>query len=154
MDKLSDELICSILEYIPYDKPAHKLLCNNTIISKIRKNILNNYVNKIKKWWKHNNFIEDLEKLEKNNKQLLLKKHLIKFYIFHYDKDYLHGFPEFYMKKIHDFQSEMVNYSTNLNNSLKKYYIKMSSNKIRTYHVYNFLKLKDVTCYSIMMAGW
>ena len=41
--------------------------------------------------------------------------------IFDYDKDYLHGFPEFYMKKIHDFRSNVVNHHTNLNLPEKKF---------------------------------
>lgn len=130
MPILPIDLICQISTFDTCKSTIDNACIIDKDFSHFRKNYLDIYANKIKKWWKyyHNNsfpindnlFTHDfiVNKWEKSN--IIRKKILIKSLIFDYDKYHLHRYPQFFCRKL--------------------YGIHIICEPFRTYHVYMFLK--------------
>lgn len=153
---LPSDIFATIIGFQPYDTSSSVLSTFNPTIKKYRLIILNRYANKIKKWWKYYKppsdfeFIDALtyhESLSQSTRYpLLKKKNIIKYMIFHYDKKYLFRYPQFYIRKMGIYSSnlittEMMNFGDNI------------LIKPRAYDVYTFLKMKEVTTSNLSYCG-
>ena len=81
------------------------------------------------------------------NKPILLKKIWLNF-TFKYQSKYLNNYPEFYLRA--NFRSnEEVPF-----NILENYNTFKEQEKRRTFTIYKFLKLQEVSPYQLITTGW
>lgn len=150
---LSSETISYIFSFYPYNKNISNASLYDEKIIKPRKQILDEAATKIKKWWKYYtpDYMFDNKKDPVSmiaNKPILLKKILVKFYIFKYQSKYLNNYPEFYLH---------ANFRSNEEvplNILENYNTFKEQKKRRTFTIYKFLKLNEVSPYQLITTGW
>jgi hypothetical protein len=159
--KIPNEMSSNILEFLPYNPKVERKLNYNKEITFQRKFQLEKHVNKIKTWWKckryQKTFLKELfAPIGSNFRQeekvfrkypLLAKKYLLNLYLYEYEKEYLFDYPWFYISKL---------YSNNIDfmpEKMKNFY--KEKNKItRSFHVYLFFKIPEVSAKYIQYVGW
>jgi hypothetical protein len=161
--KLSEDLILHILNYLPFQENIYEFSQENLSLPNI-KNLYNKKYHsgkKIIKWFQYYtayfklvNFIFNNEFFNYTQESLLYKKLpilgkklLVHLYVCEYEKKHLYNYPEFFIKK-------MYNNETNIMPpDIKNYYLNMPQ-KVKTYDVYKFLKLKSIKTENIQYVGW
>lgn len=157
INKIPTDIMCYILDFVPYNSVNNDILCFNKQIYKVREKKLKFHINKISDWWKKynikKNFIEELvDCLDPENIHYMIapnlyKNNFINNHIFENDKKYLYMYPEFYINKLY---SKSGDIPLEIKKFLKHYDYKNP----RTYDVYRFLKLKEVSMSKILYVGW
>lgn len=150
---LTSEVINDIFSFYPYNNNISNASLYDLKIIKERKKILDKAATKIKKWWKYYtpDYMFDNSKDPVSiitNKPILLKKILIKFYIFKYQTKYLNNYPEIYLHTNFRSNDEIPIKLLENYNSFK------GQEKRRTFTIYNFLKLREVSPYLLIATGW
>ena len=153
---LPSDIFATIIEFQPYDRSSSVLSTFNPTIKKYRLIILTRYANKIKRWWKYYKPQPDLSLFDPITYQesfsqstrypLLKKKNLIQYMVFHYHKKYLFRYPQFYIRKMGIYNSDLIT------NEMTTYADNIRI-KPRAYDVYTFLKMKEVTSSHLSYCG-
>jgi hypothetical protein len=159
--KIPNEMSSNILEFLPYNPEVETNLYCNEVITFQRKFQLEKQINKIKKWWKckrlQNTFLKELfapvdsnfESEEKVFRKypLLAKKYLINLYLHEYEKEYLFDYPWFYISKLYGNDIDFMP------PNIRKFYSEKQE-LTRSFHVYLFFKMAEISAQHIQYVGW